>query len=115
MSDDESTEEIVSAFGRGKKYMTVQTYEYKHQEEPVQAMQWLKTNVDVVLDWLTILDVQYTYHEISSQNKLYVYTNGPMQVEFCDWIVRPGPTNDVIIYTEKSFAETFQESSAGDR
>lgn len=112
--EDEPVEDVTTAFGRGKKFMTIRTYIQK-SNEPIQALQWLETNKDEVLEWLTILGVQYTHHEILSQNKLYVYTNGPVQVEFTDWIVRPGPTNEVVIFNQKSFAETFEASSSNNR
>lgn len=112
--EDEPIEKVLKAFGEGQKFITLKTYEPKNSE-PVQAIQWLPKNRDVALEWLEILGVQYTYHEIMSANNLYVYINGPVQVNFCDWIVRPGLTNDIVIFTQKSFAEAFKESSSSNR
>lgn len=66
---------------------------YIRVESPVEAMQWLLNNKDVVFKWLDKQEIAYSFHEIASAGELIVYLPRPTIVPEEAYIIKGSTYN----------------------
>jgi len=82
---------------------------YVRVESPVEAMQWLFDNKEVVFKWLNEQGVAYSFHEIASAGELIVYLPSPTIVPEEAYIIKGNAYN--YISSKDSFESNHKKVS----